>query len=241
MDTDESIENDSSSEIERSPFRYLRRYLRGVRKTDRHKTVDLHDVSLPHYQTHDSYSGRTPPSAEREEHSAKVRRPNEAEQTNPTTFGSRPRPTSVCQIMHRNYSRCSSSHSRRSGNFRVPYTFVFAPFPGHTCLGRGIVLLGTIVVKIDGNSQLARLFKFDATFQSMLNNYNCQDPALVKDPVELRHVTKVDMQSLIEIRASEGVASNLRNRRVLVITLLKSYPGCQVCKVRGRVDDWLPF
>ena len=74
----------------------------------------------------------------------------------------------------------------------------------------------------------------------MLNNYNCQDVALVEDAVELRHVTKVDVQILVEIRASEGVISGVRKIAVLVISLLKSYPRCQVCKARGRVDGEPP-
>jgi len=240
-DTNESTESDSSSEIERSPFRHLRRYVRGLGRTERNETVDLPDPSLHQDQVFDLHRGRLYPSAECDEQPPEVRLPREVEHASQARFGNRPDGTvAISQTVRCSPSQSSPSHKHPSVTFRLPYTFVFAPFPGHTCIGRGTSPLGTISVCIDSNSQLTQPFRYDAAFQSILNNFNCQDVALVEDPVERRHVTKAEVQILVEIRSSEGIVSGIKKRRALVISLLKSYPSCWACKERGRVDDETP-
>jgi hypothetical protein len=40
---------------------------------------------------------------------------------------------------------------------------------------------------------------------------------------------------MFELRSSGGVIRNMRERRALVVTLLKSYPDCQEYMERGKV------
>lgn len=137
----------------------------------------------------------------------------------------------------RNFGQCQSHHLHYAGTFRVPYIFEFVPFPGHTCMGRGTIPLGKIIVCVDNNSRITRAFKYNASFRSLLNKYNHNNRVIANDPVELRHVTGVTLRSKVEFRSSVRLVRDMRERKILVVTLLKSYPGCQECQERGRFHD----
>jgi hypothetical protein len=132
-------------------------------------------------------------------------------------------------------AKVPSKQMYSSGTFRVPYIFEFVPFPGHTCKGRGTTQLETVVITVDRNSQLNRPFRYDKSFQTLLNKHNLQNSELADKPIEFRHVTKVEMQTMFELRSSGGVIRNMRERIALVVTPLKSYPDCQECLKRGKL------
>jgi hypothetical protein len=133
------------------------------------------------------------------------------------------------------------SSSRRppsSEAFRVPYIFEFVPFPGHTCTGRGTIPLSTVTVSVEGTTEDIQYFKYDSSFQRLLNIYNYQNRRVfANEPVELRHVTEVSLQGRVEFSASVRLARSMREKKVLVVTLLKRYPGCPECRSRGRLHD----
>jgi hypothetical protein len=120
----------------------------------------------------------------------------------------------------------------------VPYIFEFVPFPGHICTRRGTIPLGTVTVSVDGNTETPHSFKYDASFQGLLNDYNSQNRSLFAiEPVEIHHVTEVSLQSRIEFSASVQLVRDIREKKILVVTLLKRYPGCPECRNRGRLHD----
>lgn len=136
--------------------------------------------------------------------------------------------------------RSLSRRPRSSETFRVPYIIEFVPFPGHTCTGRGTIPLGTVTVSVDENTEQPHYFKYDASFQRLLNNYNSQNRRVfATEPVQLHHVTEVSLQSRVEFSASVRLVRDIREKKILVVTLLKRYPGCPECRDRGRLHDVL--
>jgi hypothetical protein len=134
-----------------------------------------------------------------------------------------------------NKSQCSSSRRPLAENLWVPYIFEFVPFPGHTCMGRGTIPLGNVAVSVDSRSGPLSSFRYNSSFQRLLNRYNHQSHLFLRDPLELRHVTQVTLRNRVEFSASVLIVRAMRERKVLVVTLLKSYPDCQQCKERGRL------
>ncbi len=127
---------------------------------------------------------------------------------------------------------------RSSETFRVPYIFEFVPFPGHICTGRGTIPLGTVTVSVDGDTKTPHSFKYDASFQRLFNDYNYRNRRVFAiEPVELHHVTEVSLQSRVEFRALVKLVRDIREKKILVVTLLKRYPGCPECRDRGRLHD----
>jgi len=241
MSGGESDVSDDSSDFERSPFRHLRRYLRCPLGTDSNETRDLSDVSLPRIEPPDLRSSRDSPSVEQHEQPTDARIPSEVKRVASIGFrNGSPNDAAMGQKILSNKRRATraqvpSKQMYSSRTFRVPYIFEFVPFPGHTCKGRGTTQLETVVINVDSNSQLNRSFRYDTSFQTLLNKYNLQNSELADSPIEFRHVTKVEMQTMFELRSSGGVIRNMRERRALVVTLLKSYPDCQEYMERGKV------
>jgi hypothetical protein len=148
------------------------------------------------------------------------------------TAHAKTRTTSPCQG--------SPNRSHSPETLQVPYLFEFVPFSGHTCTGRGTIPLGTIIVSVNSNTENPSSSKYN-TFQGHLNKYNHKNSVFADDPVELHHVTGVTLRSIVELSASVRVVRDMRERRMLVVILLKSYPGCQGCQRRGKLHDnlWL--
>lgn len=155
------------------------------------------------------------------------------------------RDAAIAQSEHSNFRTSNSCQSpsrrprpRSRETFRVPYIFEFAPFPGHTCTGRGTISLGTVTVSVDENIERPLSFKYDASFRRLLNEYNSQNRRVfANEPVALRHVTEVSLRYRIEFRASVQLVRDIRVKKILVVTLLKRYPGCPECRNRGRLQD----
>lgn len=91
---------------------------------------------------------------------------------------------------------------------------------------------------VDGNTEIPHSFKYDASFQRLPDDYNYQNRSVFAiEPVELHHVTEVSLQSRVEFSASVQLVKDIREKKILVVTLLKRYPGCPECKKRGKLHD----
>jgi hypothetical protein len=201
-------------------------------------------VSIPQDQVQDVQPYRKSTLSERNDHPTELWT-DEAEPSSTTAENGSPRDIAIAQLQDSNVRtshscRSLSRRSRSSGTLRVPYIFEFVPFPGHTCTGRGTIPLGKVTVYIDENTEKPHKFKYDASFRRLLNNYNSQNRRVfATEPVELHHVTEVSLQSRVEFSASVQSVRDIREKKILVVTLLKRYPGCPECRDRGRLHDIL--
>ena len=230
----------------RSPFRNLRRRLSRLGSRGADGSVEASnpptDVFNDHQNEQDGRPGQNSTS-KRNEQPTELWIPSDEEDASSMTARKRSlKDVAIVQALSGSSRIGDSSqgppkHSHSGGTFRVPYIFEFAPFPRHICMGRGTIPLGTIIVSIDSNSEVTPAFKFNASFQRLLNKYNHRNLSVANDLVELRNVTKVTLRSRVEFNASVRLVREMRERKVLVVTLFKSYPGCKECKKRGKVDD----
>jgi hypothetical protein len=244
-DTDNSSISGNSSEPTRgSPFGDLRRRLSRLGRQESSEALNPPSmVCLLHRKTQDRQPDQNVSTSELHEQPTKVWIPSdEGDTSSMATRNGSLGGITISRTIHGNprASNCSQgpSHcSHSTGAVRVPYIFEFAPFPGHTCMGRGTIPLGTVLVSIDCNSEITPAFKFNASFQRLLNKYNHQSHISTNDPIELRNVTEVTLRSRVEFRSAVRLMRDMREKKMLVVTLLKSYPRCEECKERGRLHE----
>jgi hypothetical protein len=199
-------------------------------------------VSIPQDQVQDVQTYRKSAFSERNDHPTEVWT-DEAEPSSTTAENRSPRDIAIAKLQDSNFRTRNScqgppARSRSRKNLQVPYIFEFVPFPGHTCTGRGTIPLGKVTISVEGNTHSSHNFQYDSSFQRLLNDYNSRNRRLfATEPVKLHHVTEVSLQSRVEFSASVQLVRDIREKKILVVTLLKRYPGCPECRNRGRLQD----
>ncbi|KAH8779206.1 hypothetical protein F5882DRAFT_501328 [Hyaloscypha sp. PMI_1271] len=244
-DTDKSSMSGNSSEPTRgSIFGDLRGHLSRLGRQESSEAPNPSSMGcLLHGETQDRQSDQNVSASELHEQPTEVWIPSDEGDTSSATIkkGSL-RGVTISRTVNgnslaSNFCQDPSHCSHSAEAYQVPYIFEFIPFPGHTCMGRGTIPLGTVLVSIDCNSEITPAFKFNASFQRLLNKYNHQSHISPNDPVELRNVTGVTLRSRVEFRSAVRLTRDMRERKMLVVTLLKSYPRCEECKERGRLHE----